>query len=593
MQLREQIEEKYKWDLSSYFEDEQQFEKTFLELENTKDCLCRFENNLKSREDIFECLTLSSKQSLIAGKLYVYSALVTKQDQADSTAQERLERVSNVLTQISANNSFVDVELSNLDNDFLLELSNDQQYPQYSEFFKSIIREKQHTLSKAEEKLLSLMSDFSGGFSENFDKFDDADLTFDDVADQNGNMHSLNHANYTKYLQSSDRTLRKNTMEVLHATYGKFNNLLASNYISNTKLDVFSCKIRKFDTCMQASMFYEEVDSKVYDTLIENVTKNLDKLHKYFDLKKIALGQKKFAIYDIYAPASSIQKTYTYDQAFEIIKQATSVLGPEYAQILQRAKDERWIDVMPNKNKDSGAYSWGTYGALPVVSLNFVGDNNSLFTLAHELGHCMHTYFSNKNQPQEKSGYTIFVAEVASTVNEMLLCEYLLKNAQTKQERIYYYDYLLNMARATIFRQTQFSQFEKIIHDRAQNGLPLSKDVLNKTYMDLQNQYYGKDVVQLPQMQFEWSRIPHFYNSFYVYKYATGLISAMAIVKKLLSGEKHAVQNYLKFLTLGCSIDPVKSLQVAGSDLTNPKTFEDCFDYMQSILQKFQSDIQS
>jgi oligoendopeptidase F len=264
-------------------------------------------------------------------------------------------------------------------------------------------------------------------------------------------------------------------------------------------------------------------------------------------------------------------------------------LGSEYTSLLQRAKDERWIDVMPNKNKDSGAYSWGAYGALPVVSLNFVGDSNSMFTLAHELGHCLHTYFSNKNQPQEKSGYTIFVAEVASTVNEMLLCQYLLKNAQTNQEKTYYCDYLLGTITATVFRQTQFSQFEKIIHDYAEKGLPLSKDILNKTYMDLQKKYYGKDVEQLQEMQYEWSRIPHFYNSFYVYKYATGLISAMAITKKILSGEKDAVQNYLKFLTLGCSLDPVKSLCIAGSDLTNPQTFKDGFEYMGEIVSYWES----
>ena len=526
---------------------------------------------------------------MLAGKLYVYSALVTKQDQGDSNAQERLERVSNILTQISANNSFVDVELSALNNDFLTELSNDKQYPQFSEVFKSIIREKQHTLSKAEERLLSLMSDFTGGFSDNFDKFDDADLTFDDVVDKDGNKLPLNHANYQKYIYNSDRTLRKSTYQVMNGTYGKFNNFLASNYISNTKLDVFSSKIRGFENCLQASMFYEEVDPKVYETLITQVNNNLDKLQSYLKLKQKSLKQQDFGIYDLHAPVSDFGKRYTYDQAFEIVKNATSVLGSEYTSLLQRAKDERWIDVMPNKNKDSGAYSWGAYGALPVVSLNFVGDSNSMFTLAHELGHCMHTYFSNKNQPQEKAGYTIFVAEVASTVNEMLLCQYLLKNAQTNQEKAYYCDYLLGTATATIFRQTEFSQFEKIIHDYAEKGLPLSKDILNKTYMELQKKYYGKDVEQLPEMQYEWSRIPHFYNSFYVYKYATGLISAMAITKKILSGEKDAVQNYLKFLTLGCSLDPVKSLCIAGSDLTNPQTFQDGFEYMGEIVSYWES----
>ena len=588
MKTREQVEEKYKWDLSSYFKNQNEYNKTFKELENTKDELCQYEGKLDNEKTIFECLTKSSNQSLLLGKLYVYSALRVKENQANGKNQEALMRISNLATEISANNSFIDVELSQLSDEFLTKLAKNQSYPQFSNFFEEIIRTKKYTLSKKEERLLSLMSDFTDGFSENFDKFDDADLVFDEIVDSRGEKHQLNHSNFVLMLQNSDRELRKNTIKAMNGQYGKFNNFLASNYIANVKKNVFATKIRNFNSCLEASLFYEEVDKSVYETLINCVHENLNKLHQYLELKRKTLNVEQIAIYDTFAPVSSFDKSYNYDQAIDAVVKATSVLGEEYTSLILTAKNQKWIDVMPNENKDSGAYSWGAYGALPVVSLNFVGDTNSVFTLAHELGHCMHTYFSNKNQPQEKAGYTIFVAEVASTVNEMLLCEYLLKNAQSKQEKIYYLDHILNTSRATIFRQTQFSEFEKIVHDLAFDGEPLSKDILNQTYKNLNDMYYGENVLQVEQMQFEWSRIPHFYNSFYVYKYATGLISAMAITKRILSGEKNAVKDYLKFLSMGSSLDPVSLLKVAGIDLTDKKTFNDAFAYMQKTIEEWQ-----
>ena len=588
MKTRNQIEEKYKWDLSSYFKSDDDFNKNFEKMKSMKDNLLKYEGHLDNDKNIFACLEKSSAQSLLMGKLYVYSALRVKEDQGNSQNQERLMIVENLATEIGANNSFVDVELSCLSDQYLTDLANNKKYPQYSNFFKEIIRDKKHTLSKKEEKLLSLMSDFSGGFSENFDKFDDADLVFDDVINSKGEKLPLNHANYAVYLQTPDRVLRKDTMAKTNGQYGKFNNFLASNYISEVKQNVFASKIRGFNSCLESALFYEEVDKKVYDTLIECVNKNLNVLHSYLELKRKTLNYEKIAIYDTYAPVSSFDKTYTYDQAVETVKQATAVLGQEYTNLIKRAVSERWIDVMPNLNKDSGAYSWGAYGANPVVSLNFMGDCNSVFTLAHELGHCMHTYYSNTNQPQQTAGYTIFVAEVASTVNEMLLCEYLLGKSQSKEEKIYYLDHILNTARATIFRQTQFSQFEKIVHEIAFKGQALSKDILNQTYKKLNDLYYGDKVEQLDQMQYEWSRIPHFYNSFYVYKYATGLISAMAIVNKILSGENGAVENYLAFLKSGSTKDPVSLLKIAGIDLTDKKTFESAFEYMQKTIESWE-----
>lgn len=590
MKERKDIEEKYKWDLTEYFASDFDWEEAFKEINNRYQEISKYEGKLNNEENIFSCLVFESELSKKIGLLYVYASLRTREDQAESVAQERLEKISSLGTKISAAGSFVDVEISELDNEFLTKLQNNLTYSQFSDFFRDIIRYKPHTLSKKEEKLLSLMGDFSGGFSDNFDKFDDADLTFEPIKDSKGQLHDLNHSNYTLHLENSDRVQRKNALIGMNGTYKKFNNFLSSNYISNIKKNKFRASIRNFSSALGASIFGEEASEEVYKTLIEQVSANLPTIHRYLDLKRQELKLDKLAIYDLYAhTAENVNLQLEYEEAMQVVKDATAVLGQDYTELIERAQKERWIDVLPNKNKDSGAFAWGAYGAHPVVLLNYVKNTNSVFTLAHELGHCMHTYYSNKNQPYEMAGYTIFVAEVASTVNEMLLIEHLLKLAKTKQEKIYYYDYLLSTVRATIFRQTMFSEFEAFAHNQVEKDLPISKDILNNFYFELNKKYYGKEI-ELPQeITYEWSRIPHFYSGFYVYKYATGLISALAITNKILSGECGAVENYKKFLSSGASLPPVELLKIAGVDLEDKQTFDSAFSYVNSILNKWES----
>ena len=589
MKTRAEINEKYKWDLSSYFKSQKDWEQ---ELESVKALLPEFadyEGKLNNETDIFACLLLDTEVSKRLGLLYVYAALRTKEDQGNSKAQEALEKVSSLSTLYSAETSFIMVELSALSTEFLTDLKNNNIYPQFSNFFEDVIKMKPHTLSKPEEKLLSLMSDFSGGFSDNFDKFDDADLVFDDILDSEGRRHQLNHSNFILHMESPDRVLRENAMKSMNAAYKKFNNFLTSNYTSVLKKNKFSAKIRNFSSPLQAAIFSEDASEKVYKTLIEQVNKNVKLFQKYLKLKQKQLKLDKFALYDLYAPVVEEHNLkLEYEEAMELIKEATKVLGKDYTNLLTRAQKERWIDVMPNLNKDSGAFSWGAYGANPVVLTNYVKNTNSVFTLAHELGHCMHTYYSNANQPYEKAGYTIFVAEVASTVNEMLLLEHLLSKAKIREEKIYYYDYVLSMVRGTIFRQTMFSEFEAFAHDQVQHDLPISKDVLNNFYLELNKRYFGKDVELIEEIAYEWSRIPHFYTSFYVYKYATGLISALAIVNKILSGEENAQANYIKFLSSGSSLPPVELLKIANVDLENEQTFNAAFAYIASVIERWE-----
>jgi oligoendopeptidase F len=590
LKQRKDIPEKYKWNLDQYFASDQEWEDMFLKVEKKYKQIAAFEGKLDNPNSIFECLSFQSNIGKKLGLLYVYAALRTKEDQADSKAQERLEKISALSTKYSAEVSFVDVELSSLSTEVLTSLMNNKQFPQFKNYFYNILRFKPYMLSKKEERLLSLMGDFADGFGDNFEKFDDADLKFDPVLDSKGNSHELTHANFILFMESPDRTLRKNTLASMNGAYQKFNNFLASNYISNIKKNKFSASIRGFDSALAASIFVEDASEKVYQTLIDCVHDALPLFHKYLALKQKQLGLADFALYDIYAPtAQEVDLKLEYEQAIETIKKATAVLGQDYIDLIERAKTERWIDVLPNQNKDSGAFAWGAYGAHPVVLLNYVKNTNSVFTLAHELGHCMHTYYSNTNQPYELAGYTIFVAEVASTVNEMLLLEHLLSQAKTDQEKIYYYDYVLSTVRGTIFRQTMFSEFEAFAHNQVEKDLPISKDVLNDFYYSLNQKYFGQHVELPKEITFEWSRIPHFYSSFYVYKYATGLISALAIVSNILSGKPNAAENYKKFLSSGSSLPPIELLKIAGVDLTNKQTFDSAFGYVKSVLDRWES----
>lgn len=587
---RDEILDKYKWDLTDYFKNEQEWEITFLEIKQRYEKIAYFEGKLDNEKDIFACLDFFYEITEKMSKLYVYAALKTKEDLSNSKNQELIEKISSLQTQFSAVCSFIEVELSNLSDELLNKLRTNKQYSKYNRYFYDILRFKPHNLSKKEEKLLSLMSDFESGFADNFEKLDNADLIFDKIADSNNIYHELNHSNYNIFMESPDRILRKNAFLSMHNAYKKLNNFLANNYINDVKVGKFVAKVRNYSSLLQASIFGEEASEKVYDTLINEVHKALPLFYRYFDIKKNQLNLSKFAIYDVYAKsAQNFGLKVDYEQAFEIIKNATRVLGDDYINLLERAKNEKWIDVLPSKGKDSGAFSWGAYGAHPVVLLNFVNNTNSVFTLAHELGHCLHTYYSNANQPFPIAHYTIFVAEVASTVNEMLLVDYLIKNSKSNEEKIFYYDHLLSTARATILRQTMFSEFEEFAHNQVEQDLPISKDILNNFYFELNKKYFGDKVEVLDEVAFEWSRIPHFFSSFYVYKYATGLICALSIVSKILQNDKEAILNYKNFLTKGCSKSPIELLKIAGVDLESKTPFEHAFKFLSNILDEWEN----
>lgn len=588
MKKRSEIKEQYKWDLSSYYADESQFENDFNYIKNNYKNILKYENKLKNKKNILNCLMLNSDISKKLEKLVVYASLKCKEDVTNAKNNARLNRAEKLAAEVSTALCFISTEIKKLSNKTLDKLSNNEKFENFSLFFKDIIKAKPHILSINEEKILSAISEFAGDFSEVFDMLDSADIKFDNVSDKNGKSLELNNSVYSIYIQSDDAVLRRNAYIGLNSTYGKFNNTLAANYIASLKTDCIGAKLRNFKSALSSSIFYEDSSEEVYKNLINEVNSNLKVFWRYFEIKRKALGVDKLCICDMNANLKSAVKGYNFEAGYELVINALNILGQDYVNTLKRAKNERWIDVFTNAGKDTGAFCSGAYTANPVVLLNYENTINSVFTLTHELGHAMHSYYSNKNQPYEKADYEIFIAEVASTVNEMLLLFYLLNNSKTKAQKSYYYNYLLKLFTSTIFRQTLFAEFEEYAHSAYENGEETTTDAFNDFYFALNKRYFGKNVEIVPATKYEWSRIPHFYTSFYVYKYATGLISAFYIATKIYEGDKTTLNNYLQFLSMGCTLNPVELLKIAGVNLLDKNTYKNVFNAISKFLDDWE-----
>lgn len=585
---RNLVPAKYKWDLSAYAKDEDDFLKRTKALQKYAELFKSFEGKLADDKMLLKLLNLTSEYSKEVSLLGNYAQRKLDENLADSKASENVNLLSKICSDNSVASSFITPEISQFSNDKLQSLMQNRKFKAHRLYFRDILRDRPHILPKNEEKLLSGMGEFLGGFSENHDNFSDADLKFKDVLDGSGKAHKFTQDKYSLYMHSKDRVLRANVFAEQNGAYGRFINFLSSNYLSDVKADCYFSKIHNYSSALEAAVLSEEASIDVYNNLIACVHKNLPTLYAYFDAKRSLLGYKDFYIYDQFASVSKVkEQKYSYDDAIKLIKKAVAPLGKEYVALIDKAKKAKWIDLMPNDGKAGGAYSASAYGANPVVLTNFTGDYNSVSTLAHELGHAMHSYFSETHQIFEESGYVIFVAEVASTVNEMLLRLMMLKNASTQNEKRSIIDGIFTDVKSTIFRQTMFAEFEEWVHAEYEKGNPLSKDKLCEKYYDLNKLYFGKRVKLTKETQYEWARIPHFYRSFYVYKYATGLISALNIVSRILNGEEGAAQKYLNFLKSGCTSDPITLLKNAGCDLEKQSTFDEVFDFLRTLLVDF------
>ncbi len=564
---RKKIDQKYKWKLEDIFKDNALWEECYFATEERLPLLNKYQDTLSNNDKLFDCLTLSSLLSHDISKLYQYARMRKDENTRDDLYQSMSDRAEILSVKYGTSASFITPEISEFSIEKLENLKHSTKFEDYSCYFQEIIRNKNIILSKKEEKLLQEVGIFSENSDEVFSMFDNADIKFEPIQDEKGKKVELSHGVYSLMMQNKSQEVRKSAFESMFTAYKTHINTLATNYAGNVKKDWFFSKIRGFGSSLDFSMYSENVSPLCYKKLLEAVSDGTKILHRYVALRKKALNVDVLNMYDLYVPIVSAKSlNMNYEQASETVKNALKVMGSEYHNILASAFTDGWIDVFETKNKRSGAYSWGSYGIHPFVLLNYQPTVHDIFTIAHELGHAMHSFFSNKNQPEQKAGYEIFVAEIASTVNEVLLLKYLMKSAEGEFKK-YLLSYYLDMFRTTVFRQTMFAEFEQFAHSAVEQSQPITAETLSNAYYALNKKYYGKAVKHNELIRYEWARIPHFYSSFYVYKYATGLISAVTIANNILKcGEKYYAK-YKKFLSAGGSLPPLDILRLADVDL--------------------------
>ncbi|MBQ2713905.1 MAG: oligoendopeptidase F [Clostridia bacterium] len=592
MKKREEIAEKYKWDLSDYALLPQDCEEKLEKFKSYLPEVQAFKGRLTHAETIFQCLTLESKISQEISKLEAYAYCRKSEDTVNHEITELEDKINAFCAEFSTAISYIDVEIGTQNNDFLLSLQHDKRHPEFSNYFKAILRNKKYILSEKEEEIMSQIGTFAGGFESNMRSFDSADITFKPAYDSNGKEYEVSIANYEKYMSSPDAVLRESMYKNLNGGYKNLENTLANNYSSFVKMVSTLTKIRGYDSVLQSQLYADELTEDFYNLLIKKVKEHAVIFRRYSKLKQKILGLETLKICDLGTQIGKTENSeISFEEAFNMVVTTLQPLGEDYISILKKSVSERWIDVFDNENKYSGQYECACYGCHPLVFLKFNNDISSTLTLAHELGHAMHSYYSNKSQPYEKHDYPLFLAEIASTVNETFMCMHLIKNAKTKDEKIYYINEFLDNARATILTQTQFAEFEKLVFEKYDAEKSLSKNFFLDTYERLTKEYNGEDVELLPETKNIYSRIIHFYWLFYVYKYATGMLSAILIVKKFMDNEQGIQEKYIKFLSSGSSLSPLETLKIVGVDLENPKTFDEAFEFLDKVVKDFENTI--
>lgn len=583
---RSEIEEKFKWNISEIFSSDDEFYK---ELDKLKPQIkfSNFKGKLSNKQEFKKCFDklydVSSKFEVLA----VYAMMRKDEDGSNSKAVALDGIIDSVSVKFSTETAFINTELCSYSEEYIESLLNDKDLQLYKNDIMQIKKLKSHVLSLECENMLALSGKVLGGYHQAFSMIDNVDLDLPTIK-VNGKNVKVTGANYSLLLQNEDENVRKKAFKSYYKAYEKVLNTITAIYTGNVEKDVFLARVRKFDSALDRALFGEEVDKVVYEKLINCVHNNLSVLHDYIAERKNIKGDNLY-MYDLYYPLvkGSDLKLDFYD-AFNLVKEGLKPLGEDYLKLLQKAVDERWIDVYENEGKRGGAYSVCVYNLKhPYVLLNHTKTTHSVFTIAHELGHAMHSYKSNATQPVTTADYKIFVAEVASTVNEILLIKYLIKTAKTSQDKKYYLSYYLDTLRTTLFRQTMFAEFEQKVHNIAENDMPITKDELNKIYLKLNKEYYGKSVIHNKEISYEWARIPHFYTAFYVYKYATGIISAVNIAENILNNGEKAVEKYFEFLSSGSVTDPVSLLKIASVDLTTDEPYNVCMNSFANALLEF------
>ena len=589
LRKRKDIPDCYKWNMQDMFATDELWEEEAELSLKLADELAKYKGMLSaSAKNLLEYFVKADKLEYYLQRVNVYAHQRYHEDTAVSKYQAYSTKADSIVVAASSAVSFVKPEILAMDEAVLEQFYKEEpQLENYKRAIDEILREKAHVRNSEVEEVLAQAGDITVAPYNIFSIFDNADIRFPCVTDLEGNRIRITHGNFVSFLQDKDRNLRKQVFQKLYKTYQERGNTVAAIFNSQLKQEYFKAKVRNYSSVRAMHLAAGNIPESVYDNLIETVHKHLPTFHKYMAIRKKMLGVGRLHMYDIYAPlVRDMDKSYSYEEAKELVKTALAPMGEDYVKIASEGMDNGWVDVFENENKRSGAYSWGAYGTHPYVLLNHQDTLNSVFTLAHEMGHAMHTYYSNKTQPITYANYLIFVAEVASTCNESLLMNYLFEHTQDEKERKYLINHYLEEFRGTVFRQTMFAEFEMIVHKKMANGESLTKEELCKIYHDLNVLYYGPDVVVDEDIDYEWMRIPHFYTSFYVYQYATGFSAAVAFSKKILEEGQPAVERYInKFLCGGGSKDPIDLLKDAGVDMSSPAPIDEALKVFEQYVE--------
>ena len=589
---RSEVKEADTWNVKDMYATTEAWENELKVITEIVDKIASYEGSVAATaENLLAVLEHLASAGEKIEKAFNYAERLFDEDQTNTTHQAMSAKVYSLYAAMGSKTAFVDPEIIAASDETLEAFYKELPALElYRKQIAEIRRMKEHCLSAEMEKLLAMTAEMSQTPADTFSILNNADLVFPEIEDENGEKVRITHGRYGQFLQCADRRVRKDAFENLYQTYKQFLNTSASLYCGNVKQQVFHAKARKYASSLECAVDANNVSSSVYHNLIDTVNKNLDKMHQYVSLRKKCLGVEELHMYDIYTPMiADVAKKISFEEAKETVLKALAPLGEDYVNKVKEGFENRWIDVYENQGKRSGAYSAGAYGCHPYVLLNYNGTLDDMFTLAHEMGHAMHSNYSNETQPYIYAGYKIFVAEVASTCNEILLMEYLLKNTTDKKERAYLLNHYLDSFKGTVYRQTQFAEYEMLTNKMYEDGESLTADNLSSVYLELNKKYYGSDIISDEQIAYEWARIPHFYYNFYVYQYATSYCAAFSVAHKILEEGAPAVERYKKFLSGGCSMAPVELLKIAGVNLETPAPIQDALNAFGEIIKEMET----
>ncbi len=588
---RDEVANKYKWDLTAIYKTNQDFLDEIKSVEEEIKDLSKYKDMMiTSAKNLYEATTSMFNVSRKIEKIYTYASLKYNEDISNSLSIELLDKAENLDILFNQTTSFYDPTLLSLEYSDIEKMY--KEYPkllEYQRYFEKSFRYKPYMLSEEKEKLIS---DLSKTYADNetiFSSLTDSDIDFGTIKDEHNKKVILTNTNYTTYVKSSDRRVRKDAFLTLYRTYGRYKTTLSRLLEGEVKQTATFNKIRGYKSSLDSAMYKDELDTKVFDSLIQSVSEGLDPLFRYYKIKKEILGVDELHIYDTYADIiKDYDKKYSLDDAKKLIKETLQVFGKDYVETIDKAFNEHWIDFLPNKGKTGGAFSGGCYDTYPYILTNFQQEFNDVSTLIHELGHSMHSYYSRNNNPYQYANYSILVAEVASTVNELLLAKHVLKTSNDPKEKLYILDRLMSLFKGTIYRQTMYEEFERFLFEKVEKEETLTSDVLCDKFYELNKKYFGKDVVLDDEIRYEWGRMPHLYYNFYMYKYATGLSCACQIVEQILSNKENAVSNYLEFLKTGSTMAPNEELKINGVDLTKKSVCDSAIKMFSEFVTEFE-----